>query len=79
MRALTSDIDPANPRTLLALTRANQELKNYSDATAFYEKLKAISPELASQFTYLGEGKESGTRAAEVAFERNRVIWETAE
>ena len=74
-----SDIDPANPRTLLALTRANQELKNYSDATALYEKLRAISPELASQFTYLGEGKESGTRAAEVAFERNRVIWETAE
>ena len=74
-----SEMDPGNPHALLALARVNQELQNYPDARANYEKLKAISPDLANQYAYLGEGKESGTRAAEVAREPKVVLWETGE
>jgi tetratricopeptide (TPR) repeat protein len=70
---------PDNPHTLLALVRVNQELKNYPEAKLSYEKLKAISPELAQQFASLGEGKETGTRAAEVGAGRNAVLWEAGE
>jgi tetratricopeptide (TPR) repeat protein len=76
-----SDIDPANPRTLLALARVNQELRNYEAARSSYEKLKQISPELAAQFNDTGEARESGTgtRAANVETVRRAVNWETAE
>jgi tetratricopeptide (TPR) repeat protein len=74
-----SDLDPGNPHALLALARVNQELQNYPNAKASYVKLKEISPDLASQYAYLGEGKGSGTRAAEVPSERKVVLWETEE
>jgi tetratricopeptide (TPR) repeat protein len=71
-----SEMDPRNPRTLLALARVNQELQNYVDAKQNYEKLKALNPELASQFAFLGEAKETGARAASVERQRRAVIWE---
>lgn len=74
-----NEMDPANPYALLAIARANQELQNYPDAKAGYEKLKAINPELAGHYAYLGEGKESGARAAEVESERKVVLWESGE
>ncbi len=73
------DLDPSNPRTLLALARVNQELQRYADARASYEKLKAISPELAAQFSPSGEGTQTGTRAAGVSLERRAVTWEAGE
>jgi tetratricopeptide (TPR) repeat protein len=72
-----SEMDPRNPRTLLALARVNQELQNYPDAKSSYEKLKAVNPELASQFAFLGEGKETGARAADIQSERKVMLWET--
>ena len=72
-----NDLDPSNPHTLLAMARVNQELQNYSDAKASYEKLKAINPDLASQYAYLAEGRESGTRAANISSERIVVLWES--
>ena len=74
-----NEMDPSNPHALLALTRVNQELQNHPAAKGSYEKLKTISPELASQYAYLGEAKESGTRAAEVESERKVVLWESGE
>jgi tetratricopeptide (TPR) repeat protein len=71
------ELDPNNPHTLLALARVNQELLNYADAKKSYEKLRELNPALASQFAYLGEAKETGTRAAEVQSQRTAVIWET--
>lgn len=71
------EADPNNPHALLALARVNQELQNYPDAKKSYEKLKAVNPELASQSAYLGEGKESGARAADIESQRKAVIWET--
>ena len=74
-----SEVGPGNPHALLALARVNQELQKYPDAKTSYEKLKAISPDLASQHPYLGEGKESGLRAAEAASGRKVVLWESGE
>ena len=55
-----SEMDPRNPHTLLALARVNQELQNYPDAKSSYEKLKAINPELAGQFAFLGKARRRG-------------------
>jgi tetratricopeptide (TPR) repeat protein len=74
-----SEMDPRNPHTLLGLARVNQELQNYAAAKQSYEKLKAVNPDLASQFAYLGEAKESGARAADIQSARKAVLWETTE
>jgi hypothetical protein len=54
-------------------------MQNYDGAKQNYEKLKAIDPTLAGQFAFLGEGKEGGTRAADVETERKVILWETGE
>jgi tetratricopeptide (TPR) repeat protein len=74
-----SEMDPRNAHTLLSLARVNQEMQNYDGAKQNYEKLKAIDPTLAGQFAFLGEGKEGGTRAADVETERKVILWETGE
>ena len=74
-----SEIDPRNARTLLALARVNQELQNYSDAKLNYEKLKTLDPNLASQYAFLGDGKNAGTRAADVATQRKAIAWESGD
>jgi tetratricopeptide (TPR) repeat protein len=72
-----NEMVPNNPHVLLALVRVNQELQNYDDGKQIFDKLKSIDPNLASQYAYLGEGKESGARAADVEAERKAVIWES--
>jgi tetratricopeptide (TPR) repeat protein len=72
-----NEAGPGNPYTLLALARVNQELRNYPEAKANYEKLKAINPELARKFASLGGGRETGTRAAQG--DRAAVLWDTDE
>jgi len=72
-----NEIVPNNPHVLVALAKVNQELQNYPDMKKSYDKLKAVDPALASKYSYLGEGKESGARAADVESERKVVIWET--
>ena len=71
-----NEVEPSNPQTLLALARVNQELQNYPDARASYQKLKALSPDLAARFSYLEERKESGARSSGVATERASILWE---
>ena len=73
-----AEIDPRNGRVLLNLARTNQELQNYDDARASFEKLKKVDPTLAAQYAYLGTGSaDTGSRAADVATERGSVLWET--
>jgi len=70
---------PDTPRVLVALARANRELKNYPEAEKNYGKLKEIDPALAAQYAYLGTGSPSETRAADMATERRNVLWDTVE
>jgi tetratricopeptide (TPR) repeat protein len=72
-------MSPGNPHTLLALARVNQEMGNYAEAKQNYEKLETIDQSLASQFAFLGEGKNNGARAADVATERRTIVWESEE
>jgi tetratricopeptide (TPR) repeat protein len=73
------EMDPRNPHTLLGLARVYQEMQNYAEAKQSYEKLKAVNPVLASQFAWLGEAKEGGTRAADISTQRKTVSWESEE
>jgi hypothetical protein len=60
----------------LNLARANRELENYDEAKQCFDKLKQVDPNLAGQFAFLGQDKETGARAADVASQRRAVIWE---
>jgi tetratricopeptide (TPR) repeat protein len=75
---LANELAPNTPRLVLALAKANRELKNYAVAQAGYEKLKKLDPGLASQFAYLASS-DSGGRASDVASERSAVLWEGEE
>jgi hypothetical protein len=74
-----SDIDPGNAHTVLALARANLELQNYAEAQQDYAKLVKLDPGLAGQFAFLGEGRNQGSRAADVGTERKLIVWESGE
>ena len=74
-----SEMAPGNSKILLALARVNLELKQYDEVKKNYELLKAQDPSLANQFAFLGEGSNTGTRAANVESERNAIIWENEE
>jgi tetratricopeptide (TPR) repeat protein len=71
-RALSKD--PENPRILLAVARANQDLQNYSAVKKVYAELKAKDPDLAKQFAYLDLKGEDVTREANAA--ALNVLWE---
>lgn len=75
------DIEDANSAALLGLARAEHELENFGSARAAHEKLTAISPDLASQFAYLGSqgGTAETGRASEFARQRTGVLWEDEE
>jgi tetratricopeptide (TPR) repeat protein len=70
-------LDSGNPQTVLAMARANLELKNIDAAKAQYEQLKVLDPKLAQQFAYLGDGAASGTRASDVDSQRRQIDWDT--
>ena len=74
---MASDFDPNSPHVLLAIAKADQELKNYDEMKQKYQKLKDLDPSLAAQYAYLGEGTDTGARAEDIAIERQAVLWET--
>jgi tetratricopeptide (TPR) repeat protein len=69
-------IDPEEPRALLGLARACQQLEDYRTTRKAYEELKRVSPELAQQFAYLGLRGEDSTRAAEISGVKEKVVWD---
>ncbi len=73
------EMDPSNAHIVLALARVSQEMRNFDDAKLNYEKLKKMDPTLAEQFAFLGEGKETGSRATDVETERKTILWENEE
>ena len=60
---------------LLALARVNLELKNYEASKKGYDELKQINPALAEKYSYLGQGLETGNRAADVESQRLDALW----
>jgi len=74
-----NEIAPNNPHVLVALAKVNQEMQDYTEMKKNYDKLKSVDPALAGEYAYLGEAKEGGSRAADIATERRMVIWESGE
>jgi ankyrin repeat protein len=69
-------LEPNNPHVLLAIAKAEGELKNYSEMKQKYQQLCALDANLAQQYAYLGAGTETGSRAVDVETERRAVMWE---
>ncbi len=69
-------IDGKNPRVLLAIAKADQQLSMFDDMRQKYDQLKTLDPELAGEFASLGEGSAAGGRASDIATERRNVVWE---
>ena len=61
---------------ILSIARANHTLENYGMVKKYYEKLAAVNPELAAQYSYLRLRGEEAMRAAEVAEVEGIAVWE---
>lgn len=73
------EIDDSNKMALLGVSRCHHELQNYGLVGKTYDKLKSISPDLATRFAYLDlKGDEAG-RAASAAGVKKLVLWEEEE
>ncbi len=71
-----SESQPENPKVVLSIARAHHALENYGMVRRSYERLMALDPVLAKQFSYLGLKGEEAIRAAEIAEVREIVVWE---
>jgi hypothetical protein len=70
-----SDIDPENALVVLNLARISLDNGNFEMVKTLYAKLGKLNPALAKQFAYLGTPEESGTRAADVATQKETMVW----
>jgi len=74
------ELQPANASALLAATRANYEPENMGDVRTYYEQLRAASPRLAADYSYLDLSSSNETARAQAAdMVKDRVIWESGE
>jgi tetratricopeptide (TPR) repeat protein len=67
---------PDNPSILVSLAKVTHELEEYGETAENYNRLKAVSPELAQRFDYLAQRDTGTARAGETAQERGIVLWE---
>ena len=64
---------PESSAALLGLAQVHSELENYGTSREYYAKLREIDAQMADQYSHLGLGSDSRTRASESS---NRVEWE---
>jgi tetratricopeptide (TPR) repeat protein len=67
---------PDNPAILVSLAKVAHDLEEYGEADETYNKLKAVSPELAERFDYLAMQTTGTARAADISQKREMVVWE---
>lgn len=67
------DLLPENPLVLVALAKANFNLKNYDGAQRAYEALQKVSPETAERYQHLATDAEGESRASD--FSTEDVFW----
>ena len=70
---------PDNAKVLLCLARVNHELENYGTVRKYYDKLKVVSPSIATQFQYLDFRGSEASRAADIAQIKGVVLWDEEE
>jgi tetratricopeptide (TPR) repeat protein len=66
---------PKDPKVLLGMARASQELEDYRTVKKTYDELKKAAPDLAQQFAYLELKGEESTRAAEISGAKETMVW----
>jgi tetratricopeptide (TPR) repeat protein len=66
---------PKDPKVLLGMARASQQLEDYRTVKRTYDELKLASPPLAQQFAYLELKGEESTRAAEISGAKETMVW----
>lgn len=69
------ELDPDDPRILLAEARAHHELENYGFAISYYEQVAQTAPALAEQFSYLQFRTQEIGRASDAAVMNSIIIW----
>jgi hypothetical protein len=67
--------DPKNAVALLGVARASAGLERYDEARAAYGKLKALNPDLAKGYAYLGEQGTTQARAASADARGGAMTW----
>ena len=67
---------PDSTTVLLGLAQAHSELENYGTSRDYYARLREIDAQIADQYSHLGLGSDSRTRAAVSA---DRVEWEDSD
>jgi len=67
---------PDNPKVLLCIARTNHELENYGTVKSSYDKLKAVDPALAEQFSYLALRGEEASRAEDISAVKGVMVWD---
>ncbi len=68
-------LDPFNSKVIAAVARTQYELEDYKEASERYAKLKVQAPDLAAEYSYLGnESTYSGRAAAATA--KGTTLWD---
>ena len=66
---------PDDPKVIVCLARAYNELENYGLVADLYTKLQSLDPDLATQFSYLSMKGQDSTKAADVSEVREVILW----
>lgn len=68
--------EPENTGAVLGVARTAYALEQYDRAQKEYERLSALSPQLAARFDYLGDASAGAGRASEDAALSGITVWE---
>ncbi len=68
--------EPENNGALLGVARVAYESENYAAAESAHARLSELSPDLASQFAYLGSAVQRSERASDAVTTRRATIWQ---
>ncbi len=68
--------DPLNDYAVLGIARSQWELGNYRESDKYYDQLKEMNPELASEYSYLSSFVETKGRAFNLADRLDTLPWD---
>ena len=73
-----AELKPRNPLVVAGLARTNFELEKFEDAQDEFVRLTEISPELAENYSYIGNTGNSIVRAS-AALDKGKTFWDDEE
>lgn len=73
-----AEVKPDSPLVVAGLARTKFELEKFDEAQNDYSRLADISPDLAENYSYIGNTETSIFRAS-AAMDKGKTLWETGE